>query len=45
VVSQLIVSVPLMALYEFGIFIAARTLKRMERANTAAKAVQVRTTA
>ncbi|MBL7951967.1 MAG: twin-arginine translocase subunit TatC [Flavobacteriales bacterium] len=45
VVSQLIVSVPLMALYEFGILIAARTLKRMERANTVTKAVQAHTTA
>lgn len=45
VVSQLIVSVPLMALYEFGILIAGRTLRRMERANTVTKAVQARTTA
>ncbi len=43
VVSQLIVSVPLMLLYEFGIIIAARTVKRMERANTVTKAVQART--
>ncbi len=40
VVSQLIVSGPLMLLYELGIFISARTLKRMERGNITVKAVQ-----
>ncbi|MCC6540619.1 MAG: twin-arginine translocase subunit TatC [Flavobacteriales bacterium] len=39
VVSQLIVSAPLMLLYEFGIFIAARTVKRMQR-GAVAKALQ-----
>lgn len=45
VVSQLIVSGPLMLLYEMGIFMSARTLKRMERAQGDTKAVQLRRTA
>lgn len=45
VVSQLIVSGPLMLLYEFGIFISARTLRRMERGKQVLKAVQPRHTA
>lgn len=45
VVSQFIVSGPLMLLYEFGIFISARTLKRMEHAEAPVKAVQPRATA
>lgn len=43
VVSQLIVSGPLMLLYEFGILISSRTVKRMERA-AQTRAVQQRTT-
>ena len=44
VVSQLIVSGPLMLLYEFGILIAARTVKRMERASIVTRTAQARTT-
>lgn len=45
VVSQLIVSGPLMLLYELGIIISARTVKRMERARNITKAVQAGTVA
>ncbi len=44
VVSQLIVSGPLMLLYEFGIMISARTLRRMEAAS-GSLAIQARPSA
>lgn len=40
VVSQLIVSGPLMLLYEFGILISARTVKRMDRARAQGRTLQ-----
>lgn len=45
VVSQLIVSGPLMLLYEIGILISARTVKRMDRARNVTKSLQPRATA
>ncbi|MBL7939403.1 MAG: twin-arginine translocase subunit TatC [Flavobacteriales bacterium] len=44
VVSQLIVSMPLMLLYEVSILISARMQRRMEQARTVTRAVQPRTT-
>lgn len=45
VVSQLIVSMPLMLLYEVSILMSARMQRRMEQSRTVTRAVQSRTTA
>jgi sec-independent protein translocase protein TatC len=45
VLSQLVVSAPLMALYEGSIVLAGRTLRRMERTRAAAASAPPRTTA